>query len=74
MKPGRIELTEEAVLNPAALPEYMQGCRRFRIEYRCPETGFSNFEGIVYLPNVPNVFDVTDAIKQILEKAWRIVR
>lgn len=52
-----IDLTEEAVLNDNYLYPYMKDWRRFRIEYSDPETGFSNIEGLIYLPNDPKIIE-----------------
>lgn len=52
-----IDTTEELIMNYDALYPYMKGWRRFRIEYRDPETGFSNIEGVIYLPNASKVIE-----------------
>lgn len=65
-----ISLTEEMILNDKDIPEYMKGCRRFRVEY-INEMGFSNFEGVIYLPSWEN-FDTVDKIEDLLNQTWRL--
>ena len=70
LKPCLITDTEEG-LNPAHIPEYMKGCRRFRIEYRDPSSGFSNWEGTVYLNgDDPDIYDKTAAICKIIAESF----
>lgn len=73
MTPCQIFLTEECI-NSEYLPDYMKGCRRFRIEYREPSSGYSNFEGTVYVANTKDIFDITDEIEDILRKSFQIER
>ena len=48
-RPSWIDLTEEVVLSPDRLPEYMRSFRAYRIGYR-DEHGYSSFEERIWLP------------------------
>ena len=67
-----ISLTEEMILNEEFLPPYMKGWRRFRIEYLEPDTGFSNCEGVVYLPpdaEYHDTLNTADALEAVLRQS-----
>jgi hypothetical protein len=61
------------ILNPMALPAYMRGSRYFRIEYIDPLTGHSNTEGSIYLPDVPDIYEVLDKIEGLIQDAYKQV-
>lgn len=73
MKPGYIDSTEEGLLSPEYLPDYMQNSRRFRIEYRDPLSGFSNQEVTIYLnKDDPNIYENVTKIGQVIADSYGI--
>lgn len=70
MKPCLITDTEEGMF-PEHLPDYMKNSRRFRIEYRDPISGFSNWEGTIYLrSDDPKIYERTAAICKIIAESF----
>ena len=71
--PAQVDNTEEMILNPAALPEYVRGSRYFRIEYIEPGSGFSNYEGKILVGNHPQVYEILDKICELIKETYRAV-
>lgn len=66
-----IDTTEEMILNQDGLPEYMRGCRRFRIEY-INDDGFSNLEGTIYVPGNVDCYPFLDKMVKDLSDLFGI--
>jgi hypothetical protein len=66
-----VDNTEEMILSPEYMPEYMRKSRYFRIEYLEPETRFSNWEGSIYLGNHPDCYDIADKICELIKQSYQ---
>jgi len=62
MEKTYIDLTGEAILNPKALPSYMEGWMRYRVEYWEPGQHYPDERGYLYLPPEADVVEVINAM------------
>lgn len=67
-----VDNTEEMILSPQWLPEYMQDSRYFRIEYIDPVSGHSNCEGKVYLGDHPEIYEILDKICELVKESYNV--
>ena len=57
-----IDLTGECILNPSALPPWLEGWMRYRIEYYIPGQTYPDELGYIYLPPEADVVDVINVL------------